>query len=160
MATKTCVLIILTFISLLSSPLSQSVHFNIPAVFNFGDSNSDTGGLISAGIERLDPPNGQNYFHNPSGRYCDGRLIIDFLSKFCSVNKYISLFFPCFLCFLAFYFILIFFLLNCEDKWCSGCNGTSVSKCLPGFDRHAEFSERVQFRSRGIYHTPSYCNIC
>ncbi|GMN25095.1 hypothetical protein TIFTF001_000800 [Ficus carica] len=79
MATKTCVLIIFTFISLLSLPLSQSVHFNIPAVFNFGDSNSDTGGLISAGIERLDPPNGQNYFHNPSGRYCDGRLIIDFL---------------------------------------------------------------------------------
>ncbi|GAV63200.1 Lipase_GDSL domain-containing protein [Cephalotus follicularis] len=54
------------------------LNFNFPAVFNFGDSNSDTGELIALGIEHIDPPYGQNYFKTPSGRYCDGRLIIDF----------------------------------------------------------------------------------
>ncbi|KAF9606559.1 hypothetical protein IFM89_026619 [Coptis chinensis] len=59
--------------------LSETVEFNYPAVFNFGDSNSDTGGLVAGTAEPLDPPNGQIYFHKPSGRFCDGRLIIDFL---------------------------------------------------------------------------------
>ncbi|XP_010278961.1 PREDICTED: GDSL esterase/lipase At1g54790-like [Nelumbo nucifera] len=70
----------LTLIFLFSSPLAETIDFSYPAVFNFGDSNSDTGGLVAAGIgESLDPPNGQTYFHKPSGRFCDGRLIIDFL---------------------------------------------------------------------------------
>ncbi|XP_022843423.1 GDSL esterase/lipase At1g54790-like [Olea europaea var. sylvestris] len=60
-------------------PLSNSIDFNYPAVFNFGDSNSDTGNLVAGLGERLDPPNGQIYFKKPSGRFCDGRLIIDFL---------------------------------------------------------------------------------
>ncbi|XXG59371.1 hypothetical protein AAC387_Pa04g1471 [Persea americana] len=72
---------ILTTTILLSAPLIPAVDFNYPAIFNFGDSNSDTGGLVSAGIgEPLDLPNGATYFHKPSGRFCDGRLIIDFLS--------------------------------------------------------------------------------
>ncbi|GLT94998.1 hypothetical protein SLE2022_127050 [Rubroshorea leprosula] len=78
MAPKIFLIQILTFISIFF-PLSNSFHFNIPAVFNFGDSNSDTGELIAAGIESLQPPNGQSYFGRPSGRYCDGRLIVDFL---------------------------------------------------------------------------------
>ncbi|KAL1802329.1 hypothetical protein ACET3Z_030976 [Daucus carota] len=64
---------------LICLPLSYSIDFNYQAVFNFGDSNSDTGGLIAGVGERLDPPNGQTYFKNPSGRFSDGRLIIDFL---------------------------------------------------------------------------------
>ncbi|CAL9058417.1 GDSL esterase/lipase At1g54790-like [Musa acuminata AAA Group] len=60
--------------------LASAVDFNYPAVFNFGDSNSDTGDLVAAGIgEPLLPPNGQTYFSRPAGRFCDGRLIIDFL---------------------------------------------------------------------------------
>ncbi|KAG1371046.1 GDSL esterase/lipase [Cocos nucifera] len=55
------------------------VSFNYPAIFNFGDSNSDTGVRIATGLESLEPPNGQTYFHRPAGRFCDGRLIIDFL---------------------------------------------------------------------------------
>lgn len=62
-------------------PLSNTIDFSYPAVFNFGDSNSDTGGLVAGVGDRLEPPNGQTYFKNPSGRFCDGRLIIDFLSK-------------------------------------------------------------------------------
>ncbi|KAJ6338686.1 hypothetical protein OIU76_008196 [Salix suchowensis] len=51
----------------------------IPAVFNFGDSNSDTGGLVAGLAFPVGPPNGETYFQQPYGRFCDGRLIIDFL---------------------------------------------------------------------------------
>ncbi|PPS17188.1 hypothetical protein GOBAR_AA03386 [Gossypium barbadense] len=51
-----------------------------PAIFNFGDSNSDTGGL-SAAFGQAPPPNGMSYFGHPAGRYCDGRLVIDFLAE-------------------------------------------------------------------------------
>ncbi|KAI3668983.1 hypothetical protein L6452_40200 [Arctium lappa] len=59
--------------------LSNGIEFNYPAVFNFGDSNSDTGDLVAGVGDHLDPPNGQTYFKGPSGRFCDGRLIVDFL---------------------------------------------------------------------------------
>ncbi|CAH9087159.1 unnamed protein product [Cuscuta europaea] len=58
---------------------ANAIDFNYPAVFNFGDSNSDTGELVAGVGDRLDPPNGHVYFKKPSGRFCDGRLIIDFL---------------------------------------------------------------------------------
>ncbi|WRX14312.1 GDSL lipase/esterase - like 10 [Theobroma cacao] len=54
---------------------------NFPAIFNFGDSNSDTGGL-SAAFGQAPAPNGETYFHAPAGRYSDGRLIIDFIGVF------------------------------------------------------------------------------
>lgn len=53
-----------------------------PIIFNFGDSNSDTGGFAPALGHSFGPPNGRLYFHHPSGRLCDGRLILDFLCKF------------------------------------------------------------------------------
>lgn len=59
----------------------SSLNFSYPAVFNFGDSNSDTGGLVAGVAFPVGPPNGETYFHEPSGRFCDGRLIIDFLSN-------------------------------------------------------------------------------
>ena len=60
---------------------SASSDFNYPAAFNFGDSNSDTGGRIAAGFEPMPPPYGSTFFGGPAGRFCDGRLILDFLSK-------------------------------------------------------------------------------
>lgn len=67
-----------------------------PAIFNFGDSNSDTGGLAAAFPSLLPKPYGQTYFHHPAGRFSDGRLIIDFIGAYlnlpssyiyiCSVN--------------------------------------------------------------------------
>ncbi|XP_030469920.1 GDSL esterase/lipase At3g27950 isoform X1 [Syzygium oleosum] len=50
------------------------------AVFNFGDSNSDTG-AISAALSEVAPPNGETFFGHPSGRFCDGRLIVDFIAE-------------------------------------------------------------------------------
>lgn len=80
MALKIYVLMTINLFSIFF-PLANSIDFSYPAVFNFGDSNSDTGGLVAGVGERLDPPNGQIYFQKPSGRFCDGRLIIDFLSN-------------------------------------------------------------------------------
>lgn len=51
-----------------------------PAIYNFGDSNSDTG-AISAAIEVVPPPNGESFFGHSSGRFSDGRLIIDFIGE-------------------------------------------------------------------------------
>ncbi|URE06346.1 GDSL-like Lipase/Acylhydrolase [Musa troglodytarum] len=61
-----------------TSALSSPCAF--PAIFNFGDSNSDTGGL-SAAFGAVPPPNGETFFGAPVGRYCDGRLIIDFIAQ-------------------------------------------------------------------------------
>jgi hypothetical protein len=60
--------------------VTASTEFNFPAVFNFGDSNSDTGGRVAAGFESIFPPYGSSFFGGPAGRFCDGRLVIDFLS--------------------------------------------------------------------------------
>ncbi|XP_057983014.1 GDSL esterase/lipase At5g14450 [Malania oleifera] len=51
-----------------------------PAIYNFGDSNSDTGG-ISAAFWPTTPPNGESFFHGPAGRASDGRLIVDFIAE-------------------------------------------------------------------------------
>ncbi|PON88735.1 Lipase [Trema orientale] len=60
-----------------STPLLKSK----PVVINFGDSNSDTGGFcIGFGII-FGPPTGRTFFHHPTGRLCDGRLMIDFLCE-------------------------------------------------------------------------------
>ncbi|XVF60194.1 hypothetical protein PTKIN_Ptkin08bG0024900 [Pterospermum kingtungense] len=50
------------------------------AIYNFGDSNSDTGG-ISAAFEPILAPYSVPFFHKPAGRDCDGRLIIDFIAE-------------------------------------------------------------------------------
>jgi GDSL-like Lipase/Acylhydrolase len=42
-------------------------------MFNFGDSNTD-GGNNGA----LNLPYGETYFHKPTGRNSDGRIIVDF----------------------------------------------------------------------------------
>ncbi|KAG9157639.1 hypothetical protein Leryth_014155 [Lithospermum erythrorhizon] len=49
-------------------------------IFNFGDSNSDTGGFWAA-FPACPLPNGMTYFKKPAGRATDGRLIIDFLAQ-------------------------------------------------------------------------------
>lgn len=62
-----------------------SVHCwckNPPIIFNFGDSNSDTGGLVSGLGFQINLPNGRSFFRRSTGRLSDGRLILDFLCKF------------------------------------------------------------------------------
>ncbi|XP_077210204.1 GDSL esterase/lipase At4g01130-like isoform X5 [Tasmannia lanceolata] len=53
---------------------------DIKAIFNFGDSNSDTGGFVAA-FPPQSSPYGMTYFHRPAGRASDGRDAIDFLAQ-------------------------------------------------------------------------------
>ncbi|GJN11188.1 hypothetical protein PR202_ga29361 [Eleusine coracana subsp. coracana] len=73
-------LLLLLVLALADLRVSAAADCNFPAVFNFGDSNSDTGGL-SATFGAAPPPNGRTFFGVPSGRYCDGRLVIDFIAE-------------------------------------------------------------------------------
>ncbi|KAK4274011.1 hypothetical protein QN277_017305 [Acacia crassicarpa] len=63
------------------NPVWASQVCEFPAIFNFGDSNSDTGGLAAALWGAPPLPNGQTYFRRATGRYSDGRLIIDFIAQ-------------------------------------------------------------------------------
>lgn len=58
----------------------SKTHCSFPAIYNFGDSNSDTGG-ISAAFEPIRYPYGDRFFHKPTGRDSDGRLIVDFVGN-------------------------------------------------------------------------------
>ncbi|XP_044477328.1 GDSL esterase/lipase At1g09390 [Mangifera indica] len=55
-----------------------------PVIFVFGDSNSDTGGLVAGLGFPVNPPYGRSFFARSTGRLSDGRLLIDFLCQ--SVN--------------------------------------------------------------------------
>ncbi|OIS95760.1 PREDICTED: GDSL esterase/lipase At3g26430-like [Nicotiana attenuata] len=72
------VLVLLLIVYPISSGAKSKCDF--PAIFNFGDSNSDTGGL-SAAFGQVGPPAGETYFGAPAGRYSDGRLVIDFIAE-------------------------------------------------------------------------------
>nr|XP_027111879.1 GDSL esterase/lipase At1g28610-like isoform X2 [Coffea arabica] len=55
------------------------------SIFAFGDSLTDNGNLLALSAPRIIHqgrlPNGETYFHHPTGRCCDGRLIVDFLAQ-------------------------------------------------------------------------------
>ncbi|XAR52727.1 Alpha-L-fucosidase [Bertholletia excelsa] len=70
-------------LSLLPRP-ALSLCNKPPVIFNFGDSNSDTGGLVAGLGFPFNSPNGRTFFGYPAGRLSDGRLVIDFLCA--SVN--------------------------------------------------------------------------
>lgn len=61
-------------------PAARAGRCKFPAVFNFGDSNSDTGGFWAA-FPAQPGPFGMTYFRKPAGRASDGRLVIDFLGS-------------------------------------------------------------------------------
>jgi hypothetical protein len=66
---------------------------NYSAIFNFGDSITDTGNLCTSGrpsqITFTQPPYGETYFGTPTCRCSDGRVVVDFLSA-CSVVRFSS----------------------------------------------------------------------
>ncbi|MFS7935017.1 putative alpha-L-fucosidase [Helianthus anomalus] len=69
-------------ISLLLLPQStESLCTTKPLIFNFGDSNSDTGGLVAGLGYSVASPYGRTFFGRSTGRLSDGRLIIDFLCQ-------------------------------------------------------------------------------
>ncbi|KAK8482872.1 hypothetical protein V6N13_140269 [Hibiscus sabdariffa] len=52
-----------------------------PLIINFGDSNSDTGGVLAGTGLPIGLPHGITFFHRGTGRLGDGRLIIDFFCE-------------------------------------------------------------------------------
>lgn len=88
--------VVLSIATTTVSESSSNSECNFPAIFNFGDSNSDTGGLAASFVAPK-PPNGETYFHRPNGRFSDGRLIVDFIGN-------VVFYFNIFLCtWLSFY---------------------------------------------------------
>jgi hypothetical protein len=81
MAPKFCIFKVIAITFSIFPTVTPVTNSSFPAIFNFGDSNSDTGGLAAGFAFPVGPPNGQTYFLKPSGRFSDGRLIIDFLSN-------------------------------------------------------------------------------
>ncbi|KAI3916359.1 hypothetical protein MKW98_004800 [Papaver atlanticum] len=75
-----------------SSKLQQKVNVcskRNPVIFTFGDSNTDTGGLVAGLGFNVNLPNGRSFFRSSTGRLSDGRLIIDLLCE--SLNtEYLS----------------------------------------------------------------------
>ncbi|XP_071724905.1 GDSL esterase/lipase At3g27950-like [Rutidosis leptorrhynchoides] len=71
---------IIVVVLLTCSLIGSATGCQFPAIYNFGDSNSDSGG-VSATFGRVPYPNGETFFHKQSARHSDGRLIIDFIAE-------------------------------------------------------------------------------
>ncbi|KAL9307932.1 GDSL esterase/lipase [Arabidopsis thaliana] len=72
------------FVTILSS---ESQCRNFESIISFGDSIADTGNLLGLSDHNnlpmsAFPPYGETFFHHPTGRFSDGRLIIDFIAEF------------------------------------------------------------------------------
>ncbi|OIT31331.1 gdsl esteraselipase [Nicotiana attenuata] len=59
---------------------TQCKNCGFKAIFNFGDSNTDTGGYWAA-FPAQGPPHGMTFFKKPVGRATDGGVILDFLAQ-------------------------------------------------------------------------------
>ncbi|XP_049386349.1 GDSL esterase/lipase At4g01130 [Solanum stenotomum] len=71
-------LLLLLLFKVAATECNQSCAFK--AIFNFGDSNTDTGGFWAA-FPAQAPPHGMTYFNKPVGRATDGRVVVDFLAQ-------------------------------------------------------------------------------
>lgn len=81
-AVSLCCFYVLLCLAATSKPVAALEDCAFPAIFNFGDSNSDTGGFPAAFFQPP-YPYGLTFFRRPSERYTDGRLMIDFIG----INK-------------------------------------------------------------------------
>ncbi|GJN31565.1 hypothetical protein PR202_gb19979 [Eleusine coracana subsp. coracana] len=66
-----------------NNPAPSSSSLCYTRLFSFGDSVTDTGNFVSLfpNISVLGPPYGETFFGRPSGRFSDGRLIVDFIAE-------------------------------------------------------------------------------
>ncbi|KAM7506003.1 hypothetical protein LguiB_004907 [Lonicera macranthoides] len=79
--------ILTTFIVLVINLNVQCSLGCYTAIFGFGDSLTDTGNLVLLSPPDEPPhmglpPYGETFFHRPTGRSSDGRLVIDFMAKY------------------------------------------------------------------------------
>ncbi|KAL6994336.1 hypothetical protein U1Q18_012442 [Sarracenia purpurea var. burkii] len=117
------------------------------AIYNFGDSNSDTGGR-SAALGVIPLPNGETFFGKPSGRVCNGRLIIDFFAEELGLpylNAYLD---------------------SVGTSFSHGANFAAAGSSIrvggySPFHLDVQISQFIQFKSRStdLYNQPSNGNI-
>ncbi|KAK8490630.1 hypothetical protein V6N13_134121 [Hibiscus sabdariffa] len=91
MASGSCLkhhFILIIFVFLILTGIHSPVNGCFTSIFSFGDSLTDTGNLLEISVSESSrlphsafPPYGRTYFHQPTGRYCDGRLVIDFVAE-------------------------------------------------------------------------------
>lgn len=78
-------LLLISFSSL-GLPAAALENCSFSAVYSFGDSLTDNGNAIAAlpdqFIDSEANPNGVNFPHHAADRYCDGRLLVDYIGKF------------------------------------------------------------------------------
>ena len=79
-------LLFISLVTLVSSIPRVEASCSFRAIFNFGDSNSETGGFWAA-FPAQHLPFGMTYFKKPAGRASDGRAVIDFLGKIIEHHK-------------------------------------------------------------------------
>lgn len=75
--------LLLILLLLTVSFVSVASH-NVPALFTFGDSIFDAGNNHfnrNCSVQADFPPYGRSFFHHPSGRFTDGRIVVDFICK-------------------------------------------------------------------------------
>ncbi|KAI9182035.1 hypothetical protein LWI28_021397 [Acer negundo] len=73
-----CLLWICIFLGMSTTSKCSQIR---PILINFGDSNSDTGGILAGTGLPIGLPHGITFFHRGTGRLGDGRLVIDFLCE-------------------------------------------------------------------------------
>lgn len=73
---------VLAHVIMLNHPVLALDTCDFPAIFNFGDGNSDTGSYSAAFLSELPRFYGETYFNGSAGRGSDGRLLIDFMGKY------------------------------------------------------------------------------
>ncbi|KAK1375409.1 Sinapine esterase [Heracleum sosnowskyi] len=90
---------LLIFHILVRITLATDTKFTVPgslckrlnSIISFGDSLADTGNILHLATSNNPPPHsalppyGETYFHTPTGRLCNGRLIIDFLAEYLGI---------------------------------------------------------------------------
>ncbi|GER24477.1 GDSL esterase/lipase [Striga asiatica] len=70
----------------LSTATGESISRCYESIVSFGDSLADTGNFLhllpaDSPPRSARPPYGRTYFHRPTGRFSDGRLVVDFIAQ-------------------------------------------------------------------------------
>ncbi|XP_037495696.1 GDSL esterase/lipase 6 isoform X2 [Jatropha curcas] len=71
------------------SLLVSSYKYKVPAIFTFGDSIVDAGNNHfnkNCSAQADFPPYGSTFFHHPTGRFTNGRTVVDFISQFLGIE--------------------------------------------------------------------------
>ncbi|BAD73162.1 putative esterase [Oryza sativa Japonica Group] len=84
MAANKAVVVVAAVLLLLAVVARRASSQSYNAIYNFGDSITDTGNLCTGGcpswLTTGQPPYGNTFFGRPTGRCTNGRVIIDFLA--------------------------------------------------------------------------------